>query len=125
MIKAIGLVLMFFGVVLLLGGVSSPSTDNSFNLTFILGLLLAIVGVLVFIYDPVEDAKNHLLHAVNTQLKTLPREEVEMKVRDAEKMVRETHEKVEKDIQSAAENAKGETKRKINQMAKEVQRLTE
>lgn len=115
MIKLIGIVIIFFGILLILGGLNSPSSTGGLDFGFIVGVMLAIVGALIFMYDPVEDAKNRVMRGAEHVMRASnPVRDVEGKVED-----------VKKDVQKTTDQTTADARKRINALAKEVQKMTE
>ena len=115
MIKLISIVIIFFGILLILGGLNTPGTSGGLDFGFLIGVMLAIVGALIFLYDPVEDMKNRMLKVAEHAIRnSAPDVDVKEDVSDATK-----------GAQNLTNETKDNARKKINALAKEVQKMTE
>ena len=115
MIKLISIVIIFFGILLILGGLNTPGTSGGLDFGFLIGVMLAIVGALIFLYDPVEDMKNRMLKVAEHAIRdSAPEGEMNRKASDAQK-----------EVQHVRNETKDNARKKINALAKEVQKMTE
>ncbi len=112
MLKTIGILLLFVGVVFMLSP-NGPGGAGSIDLSLLLGLGLAIVGVWLLQYNPVADIANDVKEGATTVLRGI-RDEGDAHIENAKKHVRK-----------AADDAESTARRRIHSMAKELDELAE
>lgn len=114
-LRSLGIVIALIGVLSFLFWDGGGSTTG-IGMNVIVGLILVVVGIWMFNFNPVEEMKNTVVKgAAETIRKTAPTEQEAVKKVDE---VADTAKRTVSDKQR-------EAKQKINQLAKEVQKLTE